>query len=91
MLKWESEEEVIRRANNTDMGLGASIWTRDAKQSERLSKELEVGNIWVNSHAALRPDAAFGGHKSSGVGSELGIDGIKSYCNTQTLYVENEN
>ncbi|KAM5341980.1 hypothetical protein ACJ41O_015011 [Fusarium nematophilum] len=86
VLRWDTEDDVIQRANDTDMGLGASIWTRDSEQAERLSRRIEAGNIWINSHLAIQPNAPFGGHKSSGIGSELGIDGIKSYCNTQSVY-----
>lgn len=86
VMQWDSEEDVIQRVNNGEMGLGASIWTRDAAQADRISTQLEAGNIWINSHQQLQPNAPFGGHKSSGIGSELGLDGIKSYCNSQTIY-----
>ncbi|KAH7367425.1 4-trimethylaminobutyraldehyde dehydrogenase [Plectosphaerella cucumerina] len=86
VMKWTDEDEVIRRANNTDMGLGASVWTKDQEQADRLSRQLQAGTVWVNTHMELRPDAAFGGHKFSGVGTELGINGLKSYCNIQTIH-----
>ncbi|KPM40126.1 hypothetical protein AK830_g6420 [Neonectria ditissima] len=91
VLRWDSEEDVIQRANNSDMGLGASIWTRDPEQAERFSNRLEAGNIWINAHLLLQPNAPFGGHKSSGVGVEGGIDGIKSFCKTQTVYNYKDN
>ncbi|UPK95613.1 hypothetical protein LCI18_006548 [Fusarium solani-melongenae] len=86
VLQWDLEEDVIQRANNTDMGLGASVWSRDAEQADRLSTQLEAGIVWINSHLIIQPHAPFGGHKSSGIGSEGGVDGIKAYCNTQTIY-----
>jgi acyl-CoA reductase-like NAD-dependent aldehyde dehydrogenase len=86
VMQWTDEDEVIRRANNTDMGLGASVWTKDQEQADRLSRQLQAGTVWVNTHMELRPDAAFGGHKFSGVGTELGINGLKSYCNIQTIH-----
>lgn len=86
VLQWDQEEDVIQRANNTDMGLGASVWSRDAEQTDRLSAQLEAGIVWINSHLIIQPHAPFGGHKSSGIGSEGGVDGIKAYCNTQTIY-----
>lgn len=85
MLQWTDEEDVVRRANDTDMGLGASVWTRDLAQADRISKQLQAGTVWVNDHLEFRPDAAFGGHKYSGLGSELGISGLKGYCNVQTI------
>lgn len=85
VLQWSEEQDVLARANDSECGLGASVWTRDMDQADRLSKRLKAGNVWVNSHMILRPDAAFSGHKLSGVGSELGINGLKAYCNVQTI------
>ncbi|KAI9162946.1 putative aldehyde dehydrogenase FUS7 [Paramyrothecium foliicola] len=85
ILKWTDEDDVIRRANSSDMGLGASVWSRDVDQAERISKQLEAGTVWINHHSELRPSIPFGGHKYSGLGSELGIPGLKSYCNVQVI------
>jgi acyl-CoA reductase-like NAD-dependent aldehyde dehydrogenase len=69
------------------MGLGASIWSGDINKAAQLAKEIQAGNVWVNSHTVLTPMATYGGHKQSGIGSEWGQSGIKSYCNAQTLYL----
>jgi acyl-CoA reductase-like NAD-dependent aldehyde dehydrogenase len=69
------------------MGLGASIWSADVNKAADLAKEIQAGSVWVNAHTALTPMATFGGHKQSGIGSEWGADGIKSYCNAQTLFL----
>ncbi|KAL2785346.1 aldehyde dehydrogenase domain-containing protein [Aspergillus keveii] len=86
ILKWTSEDEVIRRANNLDYGLGASVWTKDTERASRISKKLKAGTVWINSHLLLNPLAPFGGHKKSGLGAEWGVEGLKSYCNTQTFF-----
>ncbi|KAF4995718.1 hypothetical protein FDECE_12711 [Fusarium decemcellulare] len=90
VLEWSDEEDLLKRVNHTIYGLGASIWSRDTEQVERLSRKLDVGNIWINTHMELRPDAAFGGHKHSGIGSELGVEGIKAYCSAQTVHWNKE-
>lgn len=64
-LSWKDEEEVIRRANNTRMGLGASVWSRDLERAGRIARELEAGSVWINNHFDLSPIAPFGGHKVS--------------------------
>ncbi|KAH8701095.1 aldehyde dehydrogenase [Talaromyces proteolyticus] len=86
ILQWTSEDEVIRRANNSDYGLGASVWTKDTERASRISKKLKAGTVWINSHMLLNPLAPFGGHKKSGLGAEWGVEGLKSYCNTQTFF-----
>lgn len=87
ILKWSDEEDVIARANDTKMGLGASVWSKDVARAERMARQLEAGSVWVNSHFSLAPDIPFGGHKWSGLGVEWGLDGLKAYCNPQSLWV----
>ncbi|KAE9365425.1 aldehyde dehydrogenase [Stipitochalara longipes BDJ] len=90
IMPWSTEDEVIERANNTQMGLGASVWTKDMVQGERIAQQLEAGNVWVNAHLEVAPAFPFGGHKQSGIGTEWGTAGLKSFYNTQTLYVKKE-
>ncbi|KIV91585.1 hypothetical protein PV10_06105 [Exophiala mesophila] len=88
LLTWKDEDDVIARANNTKMGLGASVWSNDLEQASRLARQLEAGSVWVNTHLEVDPNAPFGGHKESGVGSEWSISGLRSFCNSQTLYLK---
>lgn len=87
LLKWSDEEDVIRRANDTKMGLGASVWSRDIERAKRIASELEAGSVWVNSHFTVEPDVPFGGMKWSGMGRELGIEGLKSWTDVQSMWV----
>ncbi|TVY18912.1 putative aldehyde dehydrogenase FUS7 [Lachnellula arida] len=87
MLKWSDEEDVLERANSLETGLGASVWTRDLARGERMARELSAGSVWVNSHFDVAPNVPFGGHKSSGISSEWGMTGFKSYCNSRSLWV----
>jgi acyl-CoA reductase-like NAD-dependent aldehyde dehydrogenase len=87
LLSWSNEDEVIARANNTTMGLGASVWSDDLEEAGRVARQLEAGTVWVNTHLELDPNAPFGGHKESGIGYEWGIGGLRSFCNVQTLFL----
>jgi acyl-CoA reductase-like NAD-dependent aldehyde dehydrogenase len=88
ILPWHTESEVLARANNTTMGLGASVWTRNLEQGRRIAEQMECGSVRINTHLELSPHARFGGHKQSGVGSEWGISGLRAFCNMQTLFLE---
>ena len=87
-LKWSDEDDVIARANNSKMGLGASVWSKDTERANRMAKRLESGSVWVNSHFDVAPHVPFGGHKWSGIGMEWGITGLKAFCNPQTLWLK---
>jgi acyl-CoA reductase-like NAD-dependent aldehyde dehydrogenase len=86
ILTWSSEDDVIRRANDTEYGLGASVWTNNKDRASRMARKLNAGSIWINSHMLLNPAATFGGHKQSGIGAEWGVQGLKAYCNTKTFF-----
>lgn len=87
LLKWSDEEDVLRRANASLMGLGGSVWSRDVARAERLTRRLEAGTVWVNTHFEVGPQVGFGGHKNSGIGLESGLDGLKEWCNAQAIWV----
>lgn len=67
---WDDEEEVIKRANNTNAGLGACVWGKDVEHAERIGKRLHAGSVFINSWEKPTPQAFFGGHKESGIGGE---------------------
>ncbi|KAI0838042.1 aldehyde dehydrogenase [Hypoxylon sp. FL0890] len=86
LMKWSEEADVISRANNTNTGLGASVWSRDMEQAERMAKQLQAGNIWINTHAEIQASTPYAGHKHSGLGIAMGVEGLKSCCNVQSIY-----
>jgi acyl-CoA reductase-like NAD-dependent aldehyde dehydrogenase len=88
LLKWSDEADVIRRANQTEYGLGASVWSKDMERAKRISGKLRAGTVWINTHGELEPNVTFGCHKSSGYGAEFGVEGLKSYCNVQSVYTK---
>ncbi|KAI1387664.1 aldehyde dehydrogenase [Hypoxylon trugodes] len=88
VIKWSDEEDVIRRVNNSPCGLGASVWTRDMAQAERISSQFETGNIWTNTHMEILPYHPWAGTKDSGPGLQSGVEGLKTYCNMHTVRVK---
>ncbi|XP_045488339.1 aldehyde dehydrogenase 1A1-like [Pieris rapae] len=85
ILKFETLEEVLDRANDTNYGLAAGIFTSNVNTALQFSKHVESGNVWVNTYLALGPQAPFGGFKDSGIGRELGSDSLQEYLEVKTV------
>jgi aldehyde dehydrogenase (NAD+) len=76
VLKFKNEDELIRRANDTNFGLAAAVWTRDVAKAHRYAREVRAGTVWVNCYDVFDAGAPFGGFKQSGLGRELGEAGL---------------
>ena len=87
ILKFSNVEEVIKRANNTNFGLAAAVWTSDVKKAHRVSHALRAGTVWVNCYDVFDAAAPFGGFKQSGIGRELGEAGLANYTEMKTVTV----
>jgi acyl-CoA reductase-like NAD-dependent aldehyde dehydrogenase len=85
-LPYESLEEVATRANDTEYGLVAGLWTRSLSNAHRLAAMLEAGTIYVNQWGMVDAAAPFGGYKASGVGREHGRAGLDEYLETKTVF-----
>lgn len=88
--RWTDDAEVVRRLNASEMGLGASVWSRDIAAATKIADQLEAGSVWVNTHFELSPNVPFGGHKSSGIGMEWGIVGMKGWTNAQAFWTRKD-
>lgn len=87
LLRFDSVEEVVARANATPYGLGASVWGSDVARAEEIGRQLQAGTVWINETQHLSPLASFGGHKQSGIGSEGGQEGLLEFTVPQTMFV----
>ena len=83
---YESLEEVAQRANDTDYGLAAGLWTKDLSSAHRLAAMLKAGSVYINAWSPGDPSAPFGGFKASGIGREHGHVGLDEYLETKTVW-----
>jgi phenylacetaldehyde dehydrogenase len=78
-------DEVVKSANDSVYGLGASIWSNDLRRVQHLTRRLRSGTVWVNTHNFIDPNMPFGGMKQSGIGREAGRAGIESYTELKSI------
>ena len=80
-------DEAIARANSSQFGLSANLWTRDLARAKRLARELESGGVFINGMTASDPRLPFGGIKKSGYGRELAAFGLREFVNIKTVWI----
>ncbi len=87
VLEFDDEDEVVARANATEFGLSAGVFTNDLTRGHRVIARLEAGTCWINSYNVTPIELPFGGHKRSGIGRENGRAAIEHYTQLKSVYV----
>ena len=84
-MPFTDPEEIIPRANNSDYGLAAAVWTRDIGKAHRMAEQLRAGTVWINCYNIFDAGLPFGGYKQSGWGREMGHDVLNLYTQTKAV------
>ncbi|MBZ5695947.1 MAG: aldehyde dehydrogenase [Acidobacteriia bacterium] len=88
IIPFDTEEEAVRIANGTVYGLAAGVWTTSIRRALTMSERLEAGTVWVNTYRAVSYMSPFGGYKRSGIGRESGIEAIREYLQTKSVWID---
>ena len=87
VLVFDDEDEVIARANDTELGLAAGVFSKDIQRAHRVIHQLEAGICWINAYGNSPAEMPVGGYKQSGIGRENGVETLNSYTPTKSVYV----
>jgi aldehyde dehydrogenase (NAD+) len=87
VMPFDDEDQALQIANDSLFGLAAGVWTRDLHRAFYLSERLQAGTVWVNNYRATSFTTPFGGYKRSGIGREGGVEAIKEYLQTKSVWI----
>lgn len=91
VIPYKTEAEAVEIANDSIYGLGGGVWSKDQRRAVQIAKQMRTGTVWINAYHLLNPIAPFGGFKQSGIGRELGIQGLLAYTQSKHIHVDLEN
>ncbi|MFT6407508.1 MAG: betaine-aldehyde dehydrogenase [Arenicella sp.] len=86
ILPFTDEDDVLRRANDTDFGLSGAVFTQDFSRAHRVANKIQAGIVWINEYNVTPAEIPFGGYKQSGIGRENGLQAIEYYTQLKTIY-----
>ena len=85
VLRYSEIDDVVGRANDTDYGLGGTVWSSNPDRAFEVAKRLDTGTVWINKHLDLPPDLPFSGAKQSGMGAEMGQEGLEEFTQAKVI------
>jgi acyl-CoA reductase-like NAD-dependent aldehyde dehydrogenase len=88
VMPFDTEEEALAMANDSEFALSAGVWTRDLSRAHRMSQALRAGTVWVNTYQRTNAAISYGGHKQSGYGRSLGAASIDSFTQTKSVWMK---
>jgi acyl-CoA reductase-like NAD-dependent aldehyde dehydrogenase len=88
IIPFDDEDEAVRIANGTVYGLAAGVWTTSIRRALLMSERLEAGTVWINTYRAISYMSPFGGYKRSGFGRESGMEAIREYLQTKSVWID---
>jgi acyl-CoA reductase-like NAD-dependent aldehyde dehydrogenase len=86
VTKFKTTEDAVALANNSKYGLAGAVWSKDATKAKKIASQLEAGTVWINEYHLLNPGMPFGGFKESGIGREMGTEGIMGYLEVRHVW-----
>ena len=87
MLRYKHIDEAVARVNDTTYGLGGTVWSADPERALEVAMKVDSGIMWVNQHMNFHMDIPAGGSKQSGIGAELGLEGLAEFSQNHVVYV----
>ena len=87
VIPYQDDDDAVRLANESDYGLSGSVWTADVERGMATARRVRAGSFGVNEPYSMDPAAPFGGMKASGIGRELGREGLEGYLETKAISV----
>jgi aldehyde dehydrogenase (NAD+) len=88
VIEFADLDEAIARANESQYGLAAAVWTRDIKKAHHVARRLQAGTVWINTYNVYDTAAPFGGYKASGFGREMGSHALEHYTQLKSVWVD---
>ncbi|MBO0850433.1 MAG: aldehyde dehydrogenase family protein, partial [Pseudonocardia sp.] len=88
VLRFDTEDEAVRIANDTEFGLAAGVWTGNVQRAHRVAARLRAGTVWINNYRKSGYSTPFGGYKQSGIGRENGPDALREYTEEKSVWVD---